>query len=76
MTDEEAGNQFKSREDEEAADFLAQLVHNNSNDSSGLTSKKDSNKRKAMPIITAKLPKNLRFAKYKTGPDFNWKQAD
>ncbi|KAH3697487.1 hypothetical protein DPMN_084989 [Dreissena polymorpha] len=66
MTDEEAGNQFKSREDEEAADFLAQLVHNNSNDSSGLTSKKDSNKRKAIANNngqTAKKPKGSRNTK-------------
>ena len=66
MTDEEAGNQFKSREDEEAADFLTQLVQNNSNDSSGLTSKKDSNKRKAIANNngqTVKKPKGSRTSK-------------
>ncbi|KAH3800666.1 hypothetical protein DPMN_154304 [Dreissena polymorpha] len=66
MTDEEAGNQFQSREDEEAVDFLTQLVHNNSNDSSGLTSKKDSNKRKAIANNngqTAKKPKGSRNTK-------------
>ncbi|KAH3777353.1 hypothetical protein DPMN_178794 [Dreissena polymorpha] len=66
MTDEEAGNQFQSREDEEAADFLTQLVQNNSNDSSGSTSKKNSNKRKAIAnnnCQTVKIPKVSRNAK-------------
>ncbi|KAH3689487.1 hypothetical protein DPMN_194714 [Dreissena polymorpha] len=60
MTDEEAGNQFQSREDEEAVDFLTQLVQNNSNDSSGSTSKRIRINAKLLPIITAKLPKNLK----------------
>ncbi|KAH3690573.1 hypothetical protein DPMN_191245 [Dreissena polymorpha] len=66
MTDEEAGNQFKSREDEEAADFLAQLVQQNSNDSSGSSSTQNSNKRKAIGDSeghTVKKPKGSRNAK-------------
>jgi len=66
MTDEEAGNQFKSREDEEAADFLTQLVQNNSNDSSGSTNKTNLKKRKAIANNngqTAKKPKGSRNTK-------------
>ncbi|KAH3808010.1 hypothetical protein DPMN_136358 [Dreissena polymorpha] len=66
MTDEEAGNQFQSREDEKAVDFLTQLVQNNSNDSSGSTSKKNSNKRKANAnnnCQTVKKPKGSRTSK-------------
>ncbi|KAH3832741.1 hypothetical protein DPMN_106035 [Dreissena polymorpha] len=68
MRDEEADKQYHLREaeDKEAADFISQLVQQNSNDSSGSSSTKNSNKRKAIGNSeghTVKKPNGSRNAK-------------
>ncbi|KAH3847423.1 hypothetical protein DPMN_089744 [Dreissena polymorpha] len=68
MRDEKADKQYhlQKNEEKEAADFIAQLVQQNSNDSSGSSSTKNSNKRKAIGDSeghTVKKPKGSRNAK-------------
>ncbi|KAH3724640.1 hypothetical protein DPMN_050462 [Dreissena polymorpha] len=75
MRDEEADKQYQFREaeDKEAADFISQRVQQNSNDSSGSSSTKHSNKRKAIGDSDGHTVKNLRAREMQNKTQFHLK---
>ncbi|KAH3739824.1 hypothetical protein DPMN_046514 [Dreissena polymorpha] len=66
MTDEEIKTEYRSRENDAAANFMAQPSQQCSNDSTGSTSTTTSNKRKAIANSDGQLSKNQNETQNRT----------